>query len=242
MFKIRQFRNMLVSFRQGLAQVAFPNVCLCCGHETVKQDQYLCSFCLSDRFEDANPENNCSSDNIILPGKVILQHALWKFNRGDELQQLLYGLKYDRLTSIGLQLGKALARRVETHPLVQNVLEEIEPLLVPVPLHYLKFRKRGFNQAFTIARGVQEVIDIPICKIDTVRRKKYTKSQTGFSLEKRLKNMENAFSVRHPERIAGKTVIIIDDVFTTGSTAFELSKTLKQAGASSIMIWTVAQA
>ncbi len=158
------------------------------------------------------------------------------------MQRLLHELKYNCLVSIGRQLGKALARRVKKHPAVQKVLSGNNSLLIPVPLHYLKFRKRGFNQAFTIARGIDEVLDLPICKIDTVRRKKYTLSQTGFTLERRIKNMKNAFQISKPERVSGKTIIIVDDVFTTGSTAFELAKTLKKAGAEAIMIWTVAQA
>src|SRR5699024_9842079 len=133
-------------------------------------------------------------------------------------------------------------KRLRKRPETQAVLAKKEFLLVPVPLHYLKYRKRGFNQAFTIARGIEKVTGFEICGIDTVQRQKYTLSQTGFTLEKRIKNMENAFRVRYPARIAQKNLIIVDDVFTTGSTAFELSKTVKEAGAENIMIWTIAQA
>lgn len=232
----------LKNFQKGLSGIAFPNVCLSCGRETVKKKKYLCTFCLTERFIDANPDNKLSSSGVILPDKVILQHALWQFDKGGDLQRLLHSLKYDRLTSIGRQLGRALAKRASKHPSVHNFLEKNKPLLVPVPLHYLKFRKRGFNQALTIARGIEKVVNLPICKIDTVSRKKYTKSQTGFTLDKRIKNMKDAFRVRKPKRIEGKTIIIVDDVFTTGSTAFELSKTLKEAGASAMQIWTIAQA
>lgn len=237
--------NLLAPFKkfgQELAHIAFPNVCLCCGRETVKKEKYLCSFCLTDRFEAANPDHQKSAANIILPDGVILQHALWKFDKGGELQQLLHALKYDRLISIGSQLGNALARCAQEHPAVQTLLSQTQPLLVPVPLHYLKFRKRGFNQAFAITRGIDEVLDLPVCAIDTVRRQKYTLSQTGFTLEKRMKNMKNAFTVPHPEHVKDKAIIIVDDVFTTGSTSFELVNTLKDAGAASTMIWTVAQA
>ncbi len=235
-------KRFLTGFQHGLSKIAFPNVCLCCGQNTVKKDKYVCSFCLNERFEDANTENSRSSSGVILPEKVVLQHALWQFDKGGDLQHLLHELKYNRLISVGRQFGQALANRAKKHSGIQNTLDNVDPLLIPVPLHYLKFRKRGFNQAFTIARGIDEVLDLPICKIDTVTRKKYTLSQTGFTLEKRIKNMENAFRVSKPKRIEGKTLIIVDDVFTTGSTSFELAKTLKEAGAEAIMIWTVAQA
>ncbi len=233
---------VIKKFHEGLAGVAFPNVCLCCGRETVKKDKYLCSFCMTERFEDANPENQQSSSGVILPDKVILQQSLWQFDKGGDIQKLMHALKYDRLTSVGKQLGNALGRRAEKHPIFQTIPEKDDLLLVPVPLHYLKFRKRGFNQAFIIAQGIKEVLGLKICKIDTVRRRKYTQTQTGFTLEKRIKNMRDAFKVSRPERIKEKTIIIVDDVFTTGSTTFELSKTLKEAGAAAIMIWTVAQA
>lgn len=228
--------------QEGLAEVAFPNVCLCCGHETVQKGNYLCTFCLNERFEDANPEHKMSASGVILPDIVAAQQALWQFDKGGDLQKLIHALKYDRLTSIGVQMGRALAARLKQHPFIQEALSQNHSLIVPVPLHYLKFRKRGFNQAFFIASGINEILDLPICGIDMVRRKKYTQSQTGFNLERRIKNMENAFRASKPKQITGKTIIIVDDVFTTGSTAFELSRTLKQAGAETIMIWTVAQA
>lgn len=234
--------SAIKKFQGGLSNIVFPNVCLCCGRETIEKDKYLCSFCLTERFEDANLENKQTSSNVILPDGVILQHALWQFDKDGDLQKLLHALKYDRLTSIGQQLGSALAKRVNKHPRAHVLLDRNKALLVPVPLHYLKFKKRGFNQAFTIARGIKNILNLPICDINAVRRNKFTKSQTGFTLEKRIDNMKDAFRVSQPKQLENKMLIIVDDVFTTGSTSFELARTLKEAGASSIMIWTVAQA
>lgn len=225
----------------GLMQVAFPSVCLCCGH-TVRKKHPLCSFCLEKRFEKANPDYKTSSAGLILPHKVRIQHALWQFYKGDVLQNVLHRLKYKRLTQIGIQTGGQLAKNAKHHPKICETLAHSQALLVPVPLHYLKFRKRGFNQAFSIARGIERVLGISICAIDTVCRQKYTRSQTGFSLEQRIQNMDEAFRVKKPEHIKDRAIIIIDDVFTTGSTSFELAKTLRRAGAASTMIWTVAQA
>lgn len=234
--------SALKSFQEGLSGIVFPNVCLCCGQETVENDRYICSFCLSERFEDANLENKQTSSDVVLPDGVILQHALWQFDKDGDLQKILHALKYDRLTSIGRQLGQALARRAHKHPIAHERLSQNDSLLVPVPLHYLKLKKRGFNQAFTIACGIKDALDIPICHIRAVKRRKITQSQTGFTLEKRIANMEDAFQVTQPEHLKDKMLIIVDDVFTTGSTSFELARTLKEAGVASIMIWTVAQA
>ncbi len=228
---------------KGFTQIIFPNVCVCCGRENTQAQRQLCSFCLKDRFEDANPENERVSSDVLLPEGIFVQHALWQFDKGGDLQNLLHKLKYERLTTIGVDLGRKLGQRVSRHPLLVNLFKEHEAVVLPVPLHYLKRRYRGFNQAFKLAQGFQEQWqDMQICKIGDVVRTKNTRSQTGFSLEKRLKNMENAFTIKNSNAVRNKLVVIIDDVFTTGATTFELSQALKKAGAGPIIILTVAQA
>lgn len=234
--------TFIQQFGKGLAEVVFPNVCICCGLETTEEKRQLCSFCKEKRFVDANPENsNCSSD-VFLPESVLVQHALWQFDKGGLLQSLMHHLKYERMLSIGRELGRLIAYRARRHPTINRLIEERESILVPVPLHYLKFRKRGFNQAFVLAQGIMEVLDLPICSIDAVVRTRNTKTQTGFSIEKRLSNIKNAFKVKKENEFADKLVIIVDDVFTTGSTTFELARTLKKAGSGDILILTAAQA
>lgn len=235
-------KSFLRIIKYGLRQVIFPNVCVCCGQEVVQKEYHICNFCLEKRFEYAGSPNSGSTSDIILPDKVTTQQALWTFDKGGFLQDLMHNLKYERLTGIGHQLGQVLGRRMKQQGEIEFLSTANKALLVPVPLHYLKFRKRGFNQAFSIAQGIRDVLSIPICSINAVRRKKYTQSQTGFSLEKRIDNMQDAFVVPDVAQIKNKVTIIVDDVFTTGSTSFELARTLKEAGAASIMIWTVAQA
>lgn len=239
--------NRLTQIASGLVNdistVAFPRVCICCGMETTEKERQICSFCKEERFESANPDYKTSSSAAILPDRVVIQHALWQFDKGGLLQDLMHYLKYERLTGIGLELGAMVARSMIRHPEASALLENTEQaMLVPVPLHYLKFRKRGFNQAFMIAKGMQEVLKVPICGIKAVVRKKNTRSQTGFSIKKRISNVEDAFYIRHPEAFQGKMLIIVDDVFTTGATTFELARKLKEAGSKEIIIATAAQA
>lgn len=234
--------DIVSDIRRGLSQIIFPAVCVCCGRENTQKQRQLCSFCLEERFEDANPENNLASSDTLLPDGIRAQHALWQFDKGGDLQHLLHQLKYERLTKIGVDLGRKLGERTETHPAIKKAIEQHDTILLPVPLHYLKFRYRGFNQAFKIAKGFQEVWQLSICSISSVVRIENTRSQTGFSLEKRRKNMEGAFRVKDQSAIKDKLVLIVDDVFTTGSTTFELGRTLLEAGSGSIIILTVAQA
>ncbi|HEX6981914.1 MAG TPA: ComF family protein [Balneolaceae bacterium] len=231
------------SITRGFAQIAFPNVCICCGNEHTRQSRQLCSFCLKERFEDANPDNKAASGDTLLPEGIIAQQALWNFDKGGDLQHLLHHLKYQRMTKVGVDLGRRLGERIEKHPVLKTKLKNQEGIILPVPLHYLKFRYRGFNQAFKIAQGFQQVWQrIDICDIKAVTRARNTKTQTGFSLQKRLDNLRGAFKVRDVSAVKGKLVIIIDDVFTTGATTFELAKTLKNVGSGPIVVLTIAQA
>lgn len=238
----KPFGKILTSLGRGIKAIIFPNVCICCGVEVTRQERQICSFCLSDRFEDANPRNRSTSSNTLLPEGVIAQHALWKYDKGGTLQKLLHQLKYDRLAEVGIQLGNQVGYRLEKHPDLHDLLVRHETILVPVPLHFLSYMRRGFNQAYLIARGIRGVWNIPICDIRAVVRCKNTRSQTGFSLQQRTENMKDAFLVRDKEIFAGKLALIVDDVFTTGSTSFELSKVLLNAGAYGVVILTVAQA
>lgn len=235
--------NFYSILKQGVSQVIFPDVCVCCGLETTEKERQICSFCLDKRFEDANPENKLTTGDTLLPEGVLFQHALWLFDKGGNLQHLLHQLKYEQLTTVGIDLGRKLGLRVRRHPAVKKVLIRDETVLLPVPLHYLKFRSRGFNQAFKIAQGIQKIwSDVPILPVRAVVRSKNTRTQTGFSLSKRLKNLEGAFKIKNKYAVSGKTVVIVDDVFTTGATTFELVRTLKSAGCGKTGILTVAQA
>lgn len=239
---MNSLKKLIKRFPSGIASVVFPGVCLVCGDQLLKEGQYICPFCLHKRFEVALAKNGASSSGILLPRTVKLQQALWKFDRGGALQQLIHALKYQHLTNVGVQLGTVFAHKIKEHHKIQSFLADSKPTLLPVPLHYRKLRKRGFNQAFTIAQGMQTALDIPICSIKAVVRTVNTSSQTGLSLEMRQENMRNVFAVRRESEISGKVVIIVDDVFTTGATSFELAKTVSRAGSTSVMIWTIAQA
>ena len=114
-------------------------------------------------------------------------------------------------------------------------------LIMPVPLHGSRLRKRGFNQAFLLVRNFVKIHEQrfgkqPLWKIDTdsLVRKKNTPSQTGFDVEQRRKNLNHAFRVVRPEAVAGKHILLIDDVLTTGATCNEAAKNLLKKGAQQV--------
>jgi len=234
--------KLVQTLANGIREVVFPNVCVCCGLETTSQEREICSFCLVERFEERIPGQTLESGNTLMPEGVQARYSMWNFDKGGRLQDLLHHLKYERLTQIGVQLGERLGLKSRNHPVIEEIVKNEDCILVPVPLHYLKFRYRGFNQAFVIASGVQKELEIPICGIRDVVRTKNTRSQTGLTMEKRMQNIEKAFRVNNRELFEEKFAIIVDDVFTTGATTFELSGCLVEGGARGTIILTIAKA
>lgn len=230
---------LLKRFLAGLNEVLFPDICVVCGMKLTPAEHCVCVQCLYTKFERA--ENGSNQAPLILPQGVSVQHALWSFDKGGELQNLLHHLKYNRLIGVGIDAGRILGQSMLQNPLIIKTREATQMLLVPVPLHPRKRKSRGYNQAYYVAKGMQETTGWEIAGLGTVKRIKNTKTQTGFSLEKRRENIASAFEVAEPEALKGKTCIIVDDVFTTGATTFELAVQLKSY-CEDIIIATIAQA
>lgn len=231
----------MIRLLRGIGSVLFPNICLCCGTESVTRRRPVCAFCLHERFESGSAGGAGGAGGILLPRGVILQHAMWRFDKGGALQRLLYRLKYEGLREAGLHLGECLGRDMRARRPLAQFLGKERPLLIPVPLHPRKRRLRGFNQAKAIAEGVGRVWDLELTQ-GAVRRRHNTPSQTGLALRERVANLEGAFAIEKPELIRGRSVLVVDDVFTTGATTFELAGILSRAGMLRAAIATVARA
>jgi competence protein ComFC len=115
--------------------------------------------------------------------------------------------------------------------------------VVPVPLHSSKRRERGFNQAELIARAALKRNALPTAKFaaDVLERTRPTVSQIGLTRSQRVENIRGAFRVRHPSRVLGRSVLLIDDVLTTGTTVSECARILRKAGAEKVWVVTVAR-
>jgi len=112
--------------------------------------------------------------------------------------------------------------------------------LMPVPLHPLKLREREFNQAECLARHLARAAQIPL-NLDILRRTNPTATQTLLNREQRAANMKGAFTVPPGKPLAGKRIVVVDDVFTTGATTNACALALRRAGASEVGVWTVAR-
>ena len=112
--------------------------------------------------------------------------------------------------------------------------------IVPVPLHPARLREREFNQAERLAERLAAVLNVPVAR-DWVRRVIPTRTQALLDRRQRSKNVSRAFAVTEPRRVAGRRLAVLDDVFTTGATTSALSRVLRQTGAESVVVWTLAR-
>ena len=141
-------------------------------------------------------------------------------------------LKYMGRKNLSVRMGEMMAEKVRQEPRYKYI-----DLIVPVPISWSSLKQRGFNQTELLARQISKNLGIPsdpevICRI------KDTPSQTGLSKEEREKNLLAAFQVRHGHKIKGKNILLVDDVYTTGSTSRECTKVLLEAGADRVCVIT----
>ncbi len=154
------------------------------------------------------------------------------------LRDLIHLFKYQGTRPAGKVLGKLLNQATTGMALPDSLI------LIPVPLWSGKRQMRGFNQAEAIARAYLSVQSADGIQLDTsiLSRTRDTASQTGLTRHQRRANVRGAFTVLRPERIKGRSVLIVDDVMTTGTTAGECARVLRRAGAKEVFVATVARA
>jgi ComF family protein len=158
------------------------------------------------------------------------------------LRKVILQLKFHGQEHLGYRLGALLAHAWGALP------EPDSAIVVPVPLHASRKRQRGFNQAELLARGLvrrlrkeQRLHGLQLVA-GSLRRTRATVPQVGLSVSARRENVSGVFSVRRPEVVCNRTVVVIDDVMTTGATLSACAAALKRAGASRVLALSLARA
>jgi len=152
------------------------------------------------------------------------------------VQELIHRFKYGKKVHLARPLGLLTAGFLS--PFIEA---EGADFIVPVPLHGRRLRERGFNQAQLLGRVLSREWRIPL-SVDNLRRVRWTEPQIGLTAADRERNVRNAFQVARPERFRERRLLLVDDVYTTGSTAIECARTLKRAGAGEVLVVTAARA
>lgn len=169
-------------------------------------------------------------------GKLPIEYAIASLNflKSGITQKLLHEFKYNHKTEIGELFGRQIGGML----MEQKVVEQID-LILPVPLHPKKERKRGYNQSHYFAKGISEITGIPT-RFDILKRIKHSKSQTSKTREMRWKSVEEAFSVIKKAQLKERHILLVDDVVTTGATIEACGIKLLSAGAAKLSLGTLA--
>jgi competence protein ComFC len=188
-----------------------------------------CSRMFDGAVTDEFTCDNCSGRD------VHYECAVAAYVSGGVVREIIHSFKYDRQLHLRAPLGEWIAEtlddpRITIHPY---------DAFVPVPLHHVRYREREFNQADELAKRLAKRAGKPVWR--ALRRTRYTTTQTRLSREERMENLHGAFRVRHTPRVQGRHLLLVDDVFTTGSTVEECSRVLLRAGAASVRVITVAR-
>ncbi len=215
--------------------------CWDCVNALVAISEPFCTCC-GMMFKPPHEGNHLCGDCIMQPKKFRMARAALVYDR--QLMAIIHRFKYAGKNQLARPLGGLMLSAY-----LRYWHAEAVDLILPVPLHSQKLRRRGFNQSYLLMNSWKAIssaiprrlFNRPV-KTDVLIRSKATVPQTDLGRRQRLKNIKGAFSVRLPEEINGKKVLLVDDVYTTGATVNECARSLLKAGASLVDALTLARA
>jgi ComF family protein len=207
--------------------------CAACTNAIEPAASPLCPTC-GESFNGSGPDHLCSRCLVRAPHFTRARAcAIYRRDRSSPLIDVLHRFKYGRDISLAPVLGALL---VDHCPLTLD-----HDLVVPVPLDLERLRWRGFNQAVALARVLSARRRLPLHPM-ALRRRRGTRPQVGLNERDRRHNIAGAFAVRDPAVVRGRTILLLDDVMTTGATVDECAKTLRRAGARRVDVVVLARA
>jgi ComF family protein len=192
----------------------FPRLCYACGNHLLRNENLICTDCYVSiprtnyHFKNDNPVAQLFWGRC----KIEKAAAFSYYNKGSRIRKLIHNLKYKGIREIGYEMGRIYALSLRSAGFTDDI-----DIIIPVPLHPSKQRRRGFNQSECISAGIGDVTGLPV-DIKSVRRISVSDTQTRKSRYDRWINVEGIFDVANPELFKGKHILLVDDVITTGST------------------------
>jgi len=204
----------MLSVLDDFASLFYPKVCNACGNSMFRNEEVICTFCL---YHLPKTNYHKQEDNPLARvfwGRVNLENvsAYYYFSKGSKVQHLMHQFKYKGRHEIGVYLGKLYGS-----DLIQDEKFQDVDMVIPVPLHPKKIRKRGYNQSEKFASGLAQAMKIEL-DTQSLIRTYASETQTRKTRFSRWENVKEIFKVTDEEKIAGKHILLVDDVITTGAT------------------------
>jgi len=197
----------------GFITLFYPRICVVCGNVLTGHTGILCVTCMASLPETGY--HLCRNNPVeqLFYGRLPVEKAatLLFFDKGSRYRSLLYQLKYHGRTEIGTFLGKLIGSRLS------EAGDADYDVILPIPLHHKRLRKRGYNQSALIAKGMAEILKIPV-REDLLTRKILNPTQTRKGRYQRWENVEGIFECTDDHYLLNRHVLVVDDVITTGST------------------------
>lgn len=216
--------------------LVFPKVCYACGKSLYKSEECICTHCL---YHLPQTNFHLYPDNPVIKlfwGRAPIHSAssLYSFSKGGKVQQMIHHLKYRGKKEIGTSLGKYYGRELKKSPLFSTI-----EMVVPVPLHSKKLKRRGYNQSETFAMGIADAMKVAFPG-EVITRTEASETQTRKSRFARWKNVEDVFTVTQPEKLESKHILLVDDVITTGSTLEACARRILDVPGAKVSVATIA--
>ena len=230
-----------------LMDILFPRACAGCGTEVGHESLYMCWNCLArlsvihSPFCSicGNPVEGAVEDNFVC-SSCVRKRPFFDIARSAAhytgiLQNLVQDFKYHNAIWLSRDFAELMIACAKAHLSEANI-----DAVTSVPLYHAKERERSYNQAFLLAREVTKYFHKPLVK-NILCRIRPTQSQTHLTFSEREANVKNVFAVKKANLVKGSSILLIDDVMTTGATVNECSRVLKKAGAEKVSVLTLAR-
>ena len=221
------------SFYLTLIDFVFPPLCLVCHNRLDPSMRFVCDSCWTAFIPQLEPIIASERMTILQNSEKYFSQSFALYEFTPAIQDLIHAMKYKEMPGLASRFGRELG-----DVMVGYYQPDDFDAIVPVPLHSLRLRERGYNQALLIAREIGKVMKKPVFE-KGMKRCRYTNQQAKLNQEERRRNVSGAFKVRKKNAVEGKKIVLVDDVLTTGSTMNECARVLKEAGAKEIAIVTI---
>ncbi|WP_367057301.1 phosphoribosyltransferase family protein [Algibacter sp. 2305UL17-15] len=221
---------------KSIINLFFPKVCYACSDYLSDNEETICINCRHDLPVTDFHFNNDNAIQNVLRGRAKIEHgtALFRFEKKGPVQQLIHGLKYRGYEHIGVLLGDWLGGELKTVAGYQNI-----DMVIPVPMHPKKLKKRGFNQVSKFGQQIAKALNSQYVD-DVLIKITNTASQTTKKQFTRWTNNDELFALKNITTIENKHILLVDDIITTGATLEACISVLSQAKNTKISIATMA--